>query len=204
MRKDSIFLLLPASLCALLGGILVISISLDMLPSDVNETTYYFIVGSFFTLSLVLFIAAFTTPLKTPSVSTTPEENAFFTEFKTKYKKYALNAYLINLGLFALITLIGIHVALLVGIESAMGVFILVLMFAIYFYIALVFLPKHLVSTCPLCNMKSLSCTVYLGSVVEFECKECNLKVNSYSGITNLNPNMALKRYSAKNAAPLS
>ena len=197
MRKDSIFLLLPAGLCAILGIIFVISPSLDILPPEFNAATYYFVGGTFFILALILFIATFTTPIKTPKASNTPDEDEFFEQFKTKYKRQALKTYLINFGAFVLVMHIGVISALLVGVESPTGIAILISMLAIYFYIAWVVLPKHLIYLCPSCNMKSLSCTVYLlqhGSNVEFECRECNLKVNWGSGITYLSPHMALKR----------
>lgn len=205
MRKDSIFLLLPAGLFALLGIALVVSASLSLLPASFNNSTAYFLGGSLFTIALILFIAAFTTPLKIPVDSTSPEETAFFEEFKIKYKIHALKAYLINLGIFALIMLTGVSIAILMGIESVIGIFTLVSTLSVYFYTAWVFLPKHLVYTCPSCNIKSLSCSVLLlqhGSNIKFECKECSLKVNWNSGVTNLNPKMALK-FAKKNLAGL-
>jgi len=195
MRRDSIFLLLPASICALVGITLITITQLELISLSTSSKSNYFIGGSLIVLSLILFIASFTTPLSSSKINITPEETELFNKFKIKYKKYAYKTSFINLAVFILLLPIGTYLALFVGLESTSGTSILLSTLAAYIYITWVLLPKLFVYECPSCNMDSLSCTVLIqgyGANISFLCRECNLEVDWHSGIIK-NPNKSFK-----------
>lgn len=132
MRRDCIFLLLPAGICIFIGIALLASVPLEILSLSISIKSGYFIGGSLTILGLILFIASYTTPLSPSNAKPTQEETEFFNEFKIKYKQHAFKASFINLGVFMLLLPAGIYLALFVGIESLSGIAILLTSVALY------------------------------------------------------------------------